>query len=246
MITVAACSFYYAKHFPVLRDINFSIERGALFLIAGINGSGKSTLLQLLAGLLSPNSGELKVDGKKADAQRLRSMAALCLQEPDLQIFGATPREDLELCLSRKADKTPIMEQAERFALTHCLDAPVHTLSHGQKRKLCLAAALLTQEQRCREHGALLLLDEPCSGLDYPAIIELRAILRNNRAHGVTQVVASHDLEPLADLADQMGLMTGGIMPHVGAPAAVLPHARNCGVRPPCGWRPGNAVTPWE
>lgn len=252
MIRAHDCSFAYPGGERILRDITFSLGQGGLFLVAGINGSGKSTLLQLLAGLLSPSSGSVEVAAMRLPGEErgVRAMAALCLQDPDLQILGATPREDLLLCLPRKADAAPALGMAARFGLEHCLDTPVHTLSHGQKRKLGLATALLTQQQRSGKRPALLLLDEPLSGLDYPAVKELRAILLDNKARGVTQLVASHDLEPLADLtdapADRLGLMRSGSMPHVGAPLEVLVHARACGVRPPCGWSPGAPVPAWE
>lgn len=253
VVRAEACGFTYpgASRGAVFSDVSFAVPHGALFLLAGVNGSGKSTLLQLLAGLLSPDSGEAFVAGYRlpGEERAARRMAALCLQEPDLQILGATPREDLLLCLDSNAAPEPALTMAARFGLTHCLDAAVHTLSHGQKRKLCLATALLTQEVRSGGDCALLLLDEPVSGLDYPGLVELRETLQDNKTRGVTQIVTSHDLEPLLDLADLLGLMAGGGMPHVGTAAEVLPHARECGVRPPCHWDPaypGAPLPPWE
>ncbi len=245
MIAVRSCSFRYPGGAAVLQDISFDVPRGTLFLVAGCNGSGKSTLLQLLAGLLEPNSGSIAVDGA-TKARELRARASLCLQEPDLQILGATAREDLALCLPRGADFAPAMSMAARLRLEQSLDAPVQILSHGQKRKLCLATALLTQERRGAGRPALLLLDEPCSGLDYPALLELREILRENKRLGVTQLVVSHDLEPLADLAEGLGLIQEGCMRHVGPPTEVLRHARDCGVRPPCAWREGDPLPEWR
>lgn len=251
LIQLEECSFAYPGKGQVLANVSFSVPQGALFLLAGVNGSGKSTLLQLLAGLHAPSSGKAVIAGNTMPkGQRaVRRMAALCLQEPDLQILGATPREDLELCLHKHADPAPALEMADRFGIAHCLDTPVHTLSHGQKRKLCLATALLTQELRGKNTSALLLLDEPVSGLDYPAIIELRELLQDNKNRGVTQVVVSHDLEPLLDLADFMGLLADGRLLHLGTAEAVLPHARECGVRPPCRWNPdapAAPIPPWE
>ncbi len=253
-------SFTYAgsdpEHEAALRDVSFSMPRGVVFCLAGANGSGKSTLLSLLAGLAAPTAGELLVLGHRAPgAERaIRKGTALCLQEPDVQILGPTPREDLLLCLrGRDTQNMPrVTAMARHFELEHCLDAPVHTLSHGQKRKLCLATALLSREERCRDvdekgwEQAVLLLDEPCSGLDYPAIREMRSILADNKARGLTQVLTTHDLEPVLDLTDQLGLMVRGRLVHRGPPLEVLPHARECGVRPPCGWRVGEPLPVWE
>lgn len=244
------------EHQAALREVSFATRQGTVLCLAGANGSGKSTLLSLLAGLASPTGGELLVRGHRAPgAERaIRRGTALCLQEPDVQILGPTPREDLLLCLrGRDAANMPrVTTMARRFELEHCLDAPVHTLSHGQKRKLCLATALLSQEERChisdkgQEEPAILLLDEPCSGLDFPAIREMRAILADNKARGLTQVLTTHDLEPLLDVTDQLGLMVRGRLVHRGPPLEVLSHARECGVRPPCGWRVGAPLPVWE
>ncbi len=240
-----------------LRNISFSLPAGALLCLGGVNGCGKSTLLTLLAGLAGPDNGELVIQEHRAPGRErdIRACTALCMQEPDVQILGPTPREDLALCLKgRDSDNTGrIEDMARRFGLEHCLDEPVHTLSGGQKRKLCLATALLSRDERRgggREEGqgkgAVLLLDEPCSGLDYPAIREMRGILADNKARGLTQILTTHDLEPLLDLADILGLMDRGRLVHFGAPMDVLPFARECGVRPPCGWKPGEALPAWE
>jgi len=242
MIRAEALSFAYPGGGPALDAVSFALPRGALCGVVGANGSGKSTLLALLAGLFAPTDGALSVGGHAAPAgeDAIRRLAALVLQDPDQQIIGATVEEDLLLGLSpgdagRRAAAEAL---AARFGLSD-RDAPVHTLSLGSRRKLCIVTAL-------RDAPELLLLDEPFAGLDYPAAREMRAILRANRAAGLTQVIAAHDLEPFADLADRWLVLDRGRLAATGATAEVFAELPRHGVRPPCSWIAGRGIEPWE
>lgn len=231
---------------PALDGAAFTVPFGALLCLCGVNGSGKSTLLQLLAGLLRVGAGTLDVAGHRCPGAEaaLRRHGALVLQDADLQLLGATVAEDLLLTAPPAhtpggvAALTAARAAAERFGLAAHWDSPVHTLSYGQKRKLCLASALLTTP-------GLLLLDEPFSGLDHPAALELRAILARNRTAGLTQVVSVHELEPVVDMADLMLVLDGGRQALFGPPARVLDRVRAHGIRPPCSWTAGRRIIPY-
>ncbi len=224
---------------PALEGISFSAGPGDVICLAGCNGSGKSTLLQTLAGILAPAGGLLEMSG--AGAGRA---SALLLQDADMQILGSTVGEDMLLAWA-KPDAGQVDEAralAARLGLLGCWDAPVQTLSYGQKRKLCLAAALLARP-------ACLLLDEPFSGLDYPGLRELREILRANRESGIVQVVSTHDLEPLLDLSTRVLILHGGGQAFYGDPAEALARLDECpewGLRPPCSWRHDKSIAAWE
>jgi biotin transport system ATP-binding protein len=232
---------------PALDGAEFSVPPGALLCLCGVNGSGKSTLLQLLAGLLRAEAGTLDVAGNRCPGAEaaLRRHAALVLQDADMQMLGATVAEDL--LLTAPPAHTPegaaalaaARDAAGRFGLLAHWDSPVHTLSYGQKRKLCLAAALLAAP-------GLLLLDEPFSGLDHPAALELRDILARNRAAGLTQVISVHELEPVVDMADLMLVLDGGRQALFGPPADVLDRVRAHGIRPPCSWAARREIVPYE
>ncbi|MFW6243790.1 MAG: ATP-binding cassette domain-containing protein [Desulfovibrionales bacterium] len=162
------------------------------------------------------------------------------IEKADLQILGSTVAEDLMLGLENTEDNTRLCrETASRLGLLEWWDTPVHALSWGQKRKLCLAATLLRQP-------AVLLFDEPFSGLDYPSATELRRTLAHNRAQGMTQVVAVHDLEPVLDLADRLLVLSRGVLALEGTPAEVLDHVAGHSVRPPCSWRLQRSLLGWE
>ena len=239
MISAASVHFAYAPSAPILRDIGFKLDKGRILGLVGPNGAGKSTLLALLAGLLPPSSGTLRVAGMDAlrDGETVRRKAALVLQEADLTIIGTTIEEDI--CLGLTAERRDeALDLAVRLRLPDP-GTPVHTLSHGQKRKLCLATALLRRPE-------LLLLDEPFAGLDYPGIREIRAMLRANRDTGLTQIIACHDLEPLADLADLWLVLSGGRQAAFGPAGEVFPLLESLDVRPPCPWRAGLGIPPWD
>ncbi|WP_022661638.1 energy-coupling factor ABC transporter ATP-binding protein [Paucidesulfovibrio longus] len=238
MIQIHELGYAYAGGQDALRGVSLSLERGGLHVLAGANGSGKSTLLALMAGLYLPSTGTLVVGGRSGED--IRDLARLVMQDADLQILGGSVGEDLLLGRENRAG----MEQEagallDRFHMQGLWDRAVHTLSGGMKRKLCLAAALL-------DNPELLLLDEPMSGLDYPAMLELRSILAANAVQGVTQVVSVHDLEPVIDLADTLTVLSGGVVALHGKPESVLDAVREHHVRPPATWQAGLGIRSWD
>lgn len=243
MITVSGLSFAYEDGLRILDDLTLSVPRGSVLCLAGPNGQGKSTLLSLLAGLLTPSSGSLSVgDAVSPGAEKaLRARCGLLLQEADLQVLGATVGEDLMLGFrpGDEAAESAARKLAVRFGLEAHWDSPVQHLSFGQKRKLCLAASLLRGPE-------VLLLDEPFSGLDYPAAREMRALIADGKRQGFTQIVSTHDLEPVIDLADAVAVLHGGRLVLDGPPAEVLPSVREYGVRPPCGWSGDGEIPEWS
>lgn len=242
---IAASSLVF-RHPGAERDaldtLSFSLEQGRLCCLAGVNGSGKSTLLAVLAGLFPPASGTLRVAGRELpqEAARLRGKVALVPQDPDRYILGSLVEEDLLLGIDALDDaaRQRALSLADAFGLGGFLQQPVHTLSYGQKRKLCLASALAGGPE-------LLLLDEPFSGLDHPASLAMRDILRRNKAAGLTQIVVTHDLDLVADLADTFLLLREGRLECLGDKDAVFPRLLAAGVRPPCSWFSGGSAPVW-
>lgn len=243
MITAENLTFTYRGNpAPALNDLSFTIPKGELVCLCGTNGSGKSTLFSLLSGLQTPSAGTLQVDSitAKGNEQQLRAQSALVLQDADLQIIGATVAEDMMLAFpANDAEaETACRAMAERFSLLDHWESPVHALSYGQKRKLCLAVSLLSTP-------SILLLDEPFSGLDYPAMLEMRSIMKANKEQGLTQIVSVHDLEPVIDLADSMIVLHHGELKGTGAPDNLLGSLLEYGIRPPYSWLRDRTISPW-
>lgn len=233
-------SFAYSQQ-PVLQGLTLEIQKGETVLLVGANGSGKSTLLALLAGLLLPSQGTVEVAGYTCpgQARAVRKQCALLFQDSDLQILGQEVQEDLLLGLTKEAERQRALELAWIFDLQALLARPVQTLSGGQKRKLCLAGLLARRPK-------VLLFDEPMSGLDYPAIKELRTIIKENKQMGVTQVIATHDLEPVIDLAGKLLLLDQGVVKGFGPVGDHLDQVLDVGVRPPCSWQIQRQIRSWE
>ncbi len=229
-----------------LHGIDLALPRGSLICLAGINGSGKSTLLTLLAGLFPAASGSLIVAGHElpGESKTFRGCAVLVPQDPDLFILGSSVEEDLLLSIppDDHEARNRALTLASDFGLGDRLHDPVHTLSYGQKRKLCLASALAGTSEHQLE---LLLLDEPFAGLDHPAALAMRELLAHNRRDGLSQIVVTHDLDLIADLADTFLLMQNGRIATNGPAETVFPHLLAAGVRPPCWWFGSRKVPPW-
>lgn len=238
-MTITASSLFFrhpGAETDTLKNCSFTVNAGELVCLLGVNGSGKSTLLGLLAGLFAPREGELRVAGHilPREESALRGKVALVPQDPDVYILGSLVEDDLLLAL--EADDAEGRDRAMAFAaafgLEQTLTRPVHTLSHGQKRKLCLASALAAQPE-------ILLLDEPFAGLDFPASLTMREAFSRNRGAGLTQIVTGHDLDLIADLADAFILLGDGEILAAGNAEAVFPRLLDAGVRPPCSWFTG-------
>lgn len=208
-----------------VEDLNLIVPSGGLYGLIGPNGAGKTTTLRMLAGLLEPTSGEILLDGQKVD-QNWRELQRQIGYMPDF--FGVY--EDLlvweyldffarcyDLPSQRRRQVTG--ELLELVDLAEKRDAYVHTLSRGMRQRLCLAHALVHDPQ-------VLLLDEPASGLDPRARVEMRELLRELGAMGKTIVLSSHILSELAELCDSVGIIERGRLVASGSLEAIRLQAR--------------------
>ena len=192
-----------------VRHIDLTARPGEVTALVGPNGSGKTTLFLVLATLLVPDAGRVRVGGHdpvmEPDAVR-----ALLGWSPD--VFGVydnlTAREYVEFFAT--AYRLPPAECRDRagelLSLVHLeplADSPVHVLSRGQKQRLGLARALVHRPR-------VLVLDEPASGLDPRSRVDLRELLRAQAADGVTVLVSSHVLADLEEVADRVVFIEGG------------------------------------
>lgn len=232
MLKITDITFSYDSRAPALANLSASIPPG-LTLFAGPNAGGKTTLLRLLAGLLEPDSGTILDGGRAVPPAALRRNSRMVMQDADPQILGQRVGEDIMLGknssnLPPDAFRPRAEELAARLGLGELWDQPVDALSYGQKRKLCLIHALLAGPR-------LLLLDEPFAGLDYPSGKELRNFIRANREAGLHQVVSTHELEPVFDLADHVVVIKDGAVPVEGRPEALADRLEQWSIRRPGG-----------
>ncbi|NWF81081.1 MAG: ABC transporter ATP-binding protein [Chloroflexi bacterium] len=192
-----------------LDKLNLAVARGSIYGFIGPNGAGKTTTLRLLAGLLEPSAGEVRLMGQKL---RIGGAQRLVGYMPDF--FGVY--DDLRVweyldffarCYGIEAARRrrTVNELLALVDLEHKRMAYVQSLSRGMQQRLCLAHALV-------HDPPVLLLDEPASGLDPRARVELRELLRTLRDMGKTVLVSSHILSELAEVCTEIGIIDSGKM----------------------------------
>lgn len=199
-----------------LKGLSLEIERGQVFGFVGPNGAGKSTTMLILATLLAPTSGKAFVDGIDV-VKHPREVRKRIGYMPDF--FGVydnvTADEYLDFYASTydipaQERKVIIPQLLELVSLSHKRDAYVDSLSRGMKQRLGLARSLV-------HNPDLLILDEPASGLDPRARIELREILKELRDMGKTIIISSHILPELAEMCDAIGIIEEGQLVATGS-----------------------------
>ncbi len=201
----SVCKRYGAA--TILDDLNLSVGVGQVVSIMGVNGSGKSTLLRIAATLTTPTSGELSVNGADAVkyAANARRYIGAVMHSPMLY-SDLTMRENLALfaTLCQLDDPAERVEQvASRLALDDRMDERVRRLSHGYRKRVAIARAII--------HGpSLLLLDEPETGLDNAALDALMDIVIEWKSNGRSVLIATHSTEFVSDVADAVYRMSGG------------------------------------
>lgn len=189
--------------------VDLDAPAGTVTALVGPNGSGKTTLLLVLATLLVPDAGHVRVAGHDPVTQA-RAVRARTGWMPDA--FGTwetlTCREALRIVadayrLPRAWSTSRISDLLAMVHLEHLADRPTQTLSRGQKQRLGLARALVHDPQ-------VLLLDEPASGLDPRSRVELRGIVRGLADQGKAVLVSSHVLSELDQMADRAVVVVQG------------------------------------
>lgn len=208
-----------------IQSINLDLQAGDLFGFIGPNGAGKTTTMRILATLLDPSSGEAFVCGHsiKIMPKEIRRLVGYM---PDffgvyddmkvieyLDFFAAAYR------IPASERRRVCNEKLELVDLDFKRDAYANTLSRGQTQRLGLARVLLHDPQ-------VLLLDEPLSGLDPRARIEMRAVLRRLGQQGKTIMVSSHILPELADICNKVGIIDRGVMTVNATVADVMKQVR--------------------
>ncbi|MEB2278750.1 ABC transporter ATP-binding protein [Lysinibacillus xylanilyticus] len=195
--------------FTSLDHLNLSLEEGVVFGFVGANGAGKSTTFSILATLLSPTSGDAIINGKSVikEPKEVRKQIGYM---PDF--FGVYDQLKVDEYLDfygasygigAAERKVLIPQLLELVNLTNKRHEYVDLLSRGMKQRLCLARALIHDPK-------VLILDEPASGLDPRARVEMRDILRNLKAMGKTILISSHILPELAEMCDEIGVIDNG------------------------------------
>ncbi|HEY0585395.1 MAG TPA: ATP-binding cassette domain-containing protein [Pseudoduganella sp.] len=213
LIELQSVEHAFADGSAGLRGCTLSLGRGRRHALLGANGAGKTTLLLHLNGLLRPTTGHLHWNGKPYDYSRtrltwLRSQVGLVFQNPERQLISALVEEDvafgpLNLGLDAATVRTRVATALDAVGLGGFGRRPVHHLSFGQKKRVCIAGVLAMEPE-------VLLLDEPMAGLDAPMQADLEALFGRLSARGVTIVLSTHDVDFAYRWADEIHMMAAG------------------------------------
>lgn len=208
MIEIRGLTKKYGQ-FTALDDLNLTLDEGTVFGFVGANGAGKSTTFLIVSTLLQPTSGEVFINGVSV-REKPAEIRKLIGYMPDF--FGVYDQLKTDEYLDFYGASYGIPEEERRklipqllelVNLSHKRDSYVDLLSRGMKQRLCLARCLIHDPK-------VLILDEPASGLDPRARVEMRDILKTLKGMGKTILISSHILPELAEMCDEIGVIDNG------------------------------------
>lgn len=210
-----AAHFSYLKKYPALCGIDMEVTKGEKIAILGANGSGKSTLLHLLDALIFPDEGDIQAFGRKLResdfddpefCRNFRKRVGLVFQNPDIQLFCPTVKEDiffgpLQLEGDRSKIEKKVEEIIEGLGIGDLLERSPHQLSVGEKRKVAIASVLAIEP-------GVILLDEPTAGLDPQTCRHIMDIISEANEAGKTIITATQDLHIVEEIADKAYILS--------------------------------------
>ena len=216
-----------------LDGVSTRIDDGEFVVVAGPNGSGKTTLVRHFNGLLEPDAGTVEVDGTDvlADLVAARAQVGMVFQNPRDCFVAATVAADVafgpeNLGLPRAGIDERVEKALAAVELEGYGEQRIDHLSGGERARVAIAGALAMEPSH-------LVLDEPFTGLDWPARESVLDRLAALHDAGTSVVVVTHDLRDLAELADRVVVMAEGHVARSGRPGAVLPELEEWGIRRP-------------
>jgi ABC-2 type transport system ATP-binding protein len=192
-----------------LENLNLVIPQGEVYGLIGPNGAGKTTLIRILATLLEPTYGEVRIAGIDVLAEPLRVHRLIGYMSDFFSLYDNMLvweyLDHFARCygIERRRSEELVDEVLKLVSLDVRRDAEIKALSRGMRQRLCFAKTLIHQPQ-------VLLLDEPASGLDPAGRLEFRELLKQLRAMGRTVVISSHILTEMADFCTSIGIIEEG------------------------------------
>ncbi|MFN7142424.1 MAG: ABC transporter ATP-binding protein [Myxococcota bacterium] len=228
MITVEGLTHYYGER-RAIEDIRFTIAKNEIVGFLGLNGAGKSTTLRILAGLLVPSDGAVTIDGVDLVSSGAASRARIGYLPEDPPLYrDMTVREFVEYCgelkgLDGATVRARIDDVLKIAQLTHVQHRVIQELSHGYRKRCGIAQAIIHKP-------ALVILDEPISGLDPRQIVEMRQVIRG-LAKDCTVLISSHILGEISETCDRILVLAGGKIVAQGTEAELAARAGADGAR---------------
>ncbi len=195
----------------VLRDVSLSLNRGEVVALLGPNGSGKTTCFYAIAGLVTPEAGQVMLDGRDVTALPMYRRARLGIGylPQEVSIFRGLSTEDNILAVLEIAEpdrhkrREKLEELLSEFSITHIRHAPALALSGGERRRVEIARCLAADPK-------YLLLDEPFAGVDPIAVDEIRQLVRALRSRGIGVLITDHNVRETLEIVDRAYILHDG------------------------------------
>lgn len=203
-------------------NVSFTVKEGEIFGVLGPNGSGKSTLIRLIATLLLPDGGSIKVFGYDVIRQAMHVQKMINRVSVEASFFKKlSPMENLVYGarlygMNGRETRQRVVEILSRLGLDkRSIYKPMEEMSRGMQQKVAIARALLSRPR-------LLLLDEPTTGLDPRSKREVQAVVRElNQEHGTTILLTTHDMIEAENLCERVAIIDGGKIVALDTPKAL-------------------------
>ena len=224
ILEVKHLSKTFGKH-EVLKDIDFSVEKGEVISIIGASGSGKSTLLRCINLLETPSSGEVMYHGEnieklKGGESAYRSHVGMVFQSFNLfnnmtALKNCMVGQIKVLKRSKAEAKETALKYLEKVGMAPYINAKPSQLSGGQKQRVAIARALAMNPE-------VLLFDEPTSALDPQMVGEVLDVMRNLAKEGLTMIVVTHEMAFAKDVSSRVVFMADGVICEEGTPTDIF------------------------
>jgi lipopolysaccharide export system ATP-binding protein len=201
------------KRRPVIRDVSLHLDRGEVVALLGPNGCGKTTCFYTIAGLVTPESGQVIIDGRDVTALPMYRRARLGIGylPQEVSIFRGLSVEDniLAVLEIRVEDHHKRRERLEEllseFSITHLRRAPALALSGGERRRVEIARCLAADPK-------YLLLDEPFAGVDPIAVGEIRHLVHDLKSRGIGVLITDHNVRETLEIVDRAYILHDGVV----------------------------------
>ena len=211
------------KNRPVLRNVSLKVRRGEAVGLLGPNGAGKTTCFYCVMGLITPDYGDVHINGQDITDLPMykRAKMGIGYLPQEASIFRSLSVEDnikaiLELVVDSEDKRENMLEELlNEFSIAHLRKSPAMALSGGERRRLEIARALAGQPD-------FILLDEPLAGIDPIAVNEIRNLVSQLKLRGLGVLITDHNVRETLDITDRAYILHGGTVLMEGTPEEIV------------------------
>lgn len=211
------------KNRPVLRNVSLNVKRGEAVGLLGPNGAGKTTCFYCVTGLITPDYGDVHIDGHDITNLPMyrRARMGIGYLPQEASIFRALTVEEnikaiLEIVIDDESQRENMLEELlSEFSIAHLRKSPAIALSGGERRRLEIARALASQPN-------FILLDEPLAGIDPIAVGEIRNLVSQLKHRGLGVLITDHNVRETLDITDRAYILHGGSVLMEGSPEEIV------------------------